>query len=275
MGQPASAVFPRYWGDATHRDFAPYRAGGGLIAVLPVGATEQHGPHLPLSVDSDLAAAFAAGALARLDPAIPASALPTQTVGLSPEHASFPGTLTTSPETLLAQWRDLGASVLRAGADKLLILNAHGGQSQIVELACNHLRSNDGMLAVGLSWPKLGLPEGLFDAQEQRHGIHAGAVETALMQAVRPALVRDAAIADFTPATIAQEARYHLLSYLGPARQAWQSEELHPDGAVGDATQASPAKGQEIFEYVTQRLVALLEDMHAAVPPRRAGAAGP
>ena len=120
----------RFWAQWSTRDFSLAQAEGRMaqtIAVLPVAATEQHGPHLPLDVDRALVDGVVAAALPHLGADLPALFLPTQAVGLSPEHAAFAGTLTLKAETLIRLWTDIGESVAAAGVRKLVLLNAHGG----------------------------------------------------------------------------------------------------------------------------------------------------
>ena len=113
----------RFWADWTARDFAQAHAHGRMaqtIAVLPVAATEQHGPHLPLNVDTALVDGVIAAALPQLAADVPALFLPTQAVGLSPEHAAFAGTLTLKAETTLRLWTELAECVAAAGVRKLV-----------------------------------------------------------------------------------------------------------------------------------------------------------
>ncbi len=150
----------RFWGDLSTRDFAALQASGDLrrtIAVLPVGATEQHGPHLPLCVDTALVDAVIAAALAHLDSGLNVLFLPTQAVGLSPEHARFPGTLTLKNQTILQLWTDLAESVAATGVNKLLIFNAHGGNVSVMDLVARDLRARLGMLVYSASWFNLPL----------------------------------------------------------------------------------------------------------------------
>lgn len=250
----------RRWAEMTTADFAavdPER----WLAVLPVAAIEQHGPHLPLVVDAAINQGILDRALARAPAALPVTALPAMPVGRSEEHLAFPGTLTVSAETLGRLWYELGASVARAGVRKLLIFNSHGGQVQVMQIVARRLRVDHGMFVAAVSWPQLGLPDGLIDAAERRHGIHAGAVETSLMLALHPELVRMEAAADFTPLTARAEAEFPLLMGLGPAGFGWQAQDLHPTGAAGDARTADAATGRAILDHVAARLVALFEEM--------------
>ena len=182
-------------------------------------------------------------------------------VGRSEEHVDYPGTLTHTAGTLTAMWLEIGASVARAGVKKLLILNSHGGQIQVMQIVARQLRIAHEMLVACLSWGQLGLPEGLIDAEEQRHGIHAGEVETALMLALRPDLVRMEEARDFVPLSRRAANDFPILMGLGAAGFGWQAQDLHEAGAAGDATRASAETGRAILEHAAARLVALIEEM--------------
>ena len=175
------------------------------IAVLPLAATEQHGPHLPLGTDVMIAQAYLARVLELLPDGLPATFLPLQPIGISTEHIGYPGTLTLPTETALKSWMALGASVARAGVKKLVIVTSHGGNSAAMTLVAQDLRAGHGLLVVTTSWSRFGVPDGLFPEQELRHGIHGGAVETSIMLARYAQHVRKQAIADFQPASVAME----------------------------------------------------------------------
>ena len=181
---------PGYWGALRSADFDqldPARA----VAVLPLGATEQHGPHLPLDVDQVLAQSMVSGALKHLKPGSPVLVLPTLSVGLSTEHSAFAGTLTLSTETALRVLVELGQSVARAGVRKLLMFNAHGGHVTLMDLAARELRAL-GLTVFHTSYEQLPLGAAMeaFDASERRYGVHAGEVETSMMLALAPQRVR-------------------------------------------------------------------------------------
>ena len=161
--------------------------------------------------------------------------LPVQAVGASDEHRAFRGTLTLSPETALRAFIEIGESVHRAGIRKLVIINSHGGNIALIDLAARQLRVRHDMLAVHASWGRFGYPDGLFDAAERTHGIHGGDIETSIMLAAYPDLVRRDKIADFRPATYAMERDYAYLRADYPAGFGWMTQDLHASGAVGDA----------------------------------------
>jgi creatinine amidohydrolase len=231
------------------------------VALLPVGAIEQHGPHLPLAVDGLINAGIVARALALMPAELPVLVLPMTWVGRSEEHVDFPGTLTHAAQTLRAAWYEIGASVARAGVRKLVILNSHGGQIQLVQIVARQLRIDHAMFVAGLQWGQLGLPDGLIDAEERRHGIHAGELETALMLALRPDLVRMDQAADFVPLSKRLEQDFPILMSLGAAGFGWQAQDLHPSGAAGNAAAADAARGRQAIDHVAARLVALLAEV--------------
>lgn len=231
------------------------------IAVLPVAAVEQHGPHLPTGVDT----LIAEGYLARMRPLVPDDlavlVLPLQAVGKSNEHLAFPGTLTLSAETALAAWREIGESVLRAGCRKLVFVNSHGGNVPVVDIVARELRVRHGMLCVTSAWHRLGYPEGLFSADELRHGIHGGEIETSLMLAFRPDLVDMAAARDFTPLTKRMANEYTHLSAIQPVGFGWMAQDINPAGAVGDAAAATREKGEAAADFGARAFVQLLREV--------------
>ena len=256
----ASPPPSRWWQDLTTRDFEaldPART----VAILPVAAIEQHGPHLPLSTDRTINEGLMAEALARLPAALPVLVLPTQAVGKSDEHLSFPGTLSIDAETLLRAWRQIGDSVAAAGLRKLVIMNSHGGQPQIVEIVARDLRLRHRMLAVVASWSSMGKPEGLFSAEEQRFGFHAGDIETSLMLHFRPDLVQMAHAANFETLSERMTRDYTILQPEGRNGFAWLAEDLNPAGPAGDASRATAEKGAALAAHQAARFAALLDEV--------------
>jgi creatinine amidohydrolase len=250
----------RFWSDYTSKALAALDR-SRLIAVLPVAAIEQHGPHLPLSVDTDIVNGFVAHVAGQLPPASPVLFLPTQAIGKSNEHARYPGTLTLAAETLIRLWMDLGDSVAASGVRKLVLFNGHGGQSAVMDVVARDLRAKHGMLAVAANWYSLGFPDGLFDAAELRHGIHAGDLETSLMLAFRPELVRMGEARDFASAAAGREPGFRYVGVGTPGRIGWQTQDLNPDGACGNAARASAETGRKVRDFVGARLLELLDEV--------------
>jgi len=261
----------RFWADLSMRDFAQLITSGQAaqtIAVLPVAAMEQHGPHLPLSVDTVLVDGVVAAALPQLAPDLKVLFLPTQAVGLSPEHARFPGTLTLKTETILRLWTDLGESVAAGGIRKLLLFNSHGGQVSVMDMVARDLRARLDLLVYSVSWFNLPLLDdngqdvnALFSADEHRFGIHAGDIETSMMLALDPAHVEMAQARDFTSSAQERAQRFDILGNGKSAKLGWQMQDYNPAGAVGNAAAASADKGRAVVAAAGRSLARLLAEI--------------
>ena len=250
----------RNWVDMTTEDFAGNTA--AWIAVLPLSAVEQHGPHLPLGTDAFIADAYLVRARELLPDDLPVTFLPPQTIGTSAEHRAFPGTLSLSPETLIRAVTETAESVHRAGVRKLVLANSHGGNVAALDLVALDLRARLNMLAVTCSFARLGYPEGTFSPEETTHGIHGGDIETSMMLAARPELVRTERAANFTSATVALAREFKWLRADAPAGFGWMSQDLHPSGAIGDATLAKAEKGEAALAHGAKAFVELLSEVH-------------
>ena len=271
-GMTSAAPLPplpsRFWADLSTRDFAALQSTGQaaqLVAVLPVAAVEQHGPHLPLSVDATLLQGVIDAALPHLGANVPALFLPPQNIGLSTEHANFPGTLTLSPATVIALWTELGACVARAGVKKLLIFNSHGGNVAVMDIVARELRQRHGLLVYSASWFSLPQPpevQGLFSAQEHRFGIHAGEIETSMMLHLAPSAVHMEHARDFRSTSQDRAERYAILGNGKSAKLGWQMQDYHVAGAVGNAAAATADKGRAVVDAAAQQLVRLLQELH-------------
>lgn len=252
-----------WWTDFTAPDFQnldPMKT----IAILPIAAIEQHGPHLPVSTD----AAIMQGMLDTVIPLIPADMdiriLPVQAVGKSNEHLYAPGTLTLPPALLIEAWTELGASVARAGIRKLVIVTSHGGNEEIMGIVTRELRVRFEMLAVKTSWERFGWPEGLYPPLEQRQGIHGGDVETSLMLHFRPDLVDMAKAENFVSRVGEAEGTFELLRQTGKHAFSWVATDLNPHGVVGNAAIAAADKGKATAAHQAAGFVRLLQDVRKA-----------
>jgi creatinine amidohydrolase len=251
-----SATAGGYWADATSPELDsldPERT----VVVLPLAAIEQHGPHLPLATDAIVAEALVRHAVAAPRVAARVLALPTLTIGHSLEHASFPGTLAASAETLLALWGDVARGVARTGARKLVLLNAHGGQCSLVDLVAVRTRAELGLLVVRANYFAFGLPPGLFAADELARGLHGGEVETSLLMHLRPELVRREHLADFRPRRAARPDA--LLGPELPIGYGWLAEDLNPAGCTGNAAAADAVRGAALYAHLCAKLDALID----------------
>ena len=261
----------RFWADLCTQDFAQLRNSGELartIAVLPVAATEQHGPHLPVSVDTVLLDGIVAASLTHLPHDLPVLFLPTQAVGLSPEHARFAGTLTLRPETVIRLWTEIGESVAATGIRKLLLLNSHGGQVSVMDIVARDLRARLDLLVYSVSWFNLPLTDAhgddvnkLFSADEHRFGIHAGDIETSMMLALEPAQVNLAQAENFNSSAQQRAQRFDILGNGKSAKLGWQMQDYNPAGAVGNAAAASADKGRAVLDAAGSALARLLAEI--------------
>jgi creatinine amidohydrolase len=276
-----------FWADLTTTQFAELAASqliDKLVAVLPVAATEQHGPHLPVNVDSLLVDGVIKAALphmgwAQMTPrvagesvsadAVPVLFMPTQKIGLSPEHMRFAGTLTVSPQTLMALWLDIGASVARAGIKKLVIFNSHGGQVSMMDIVARELRVQHGLMVYHSSWFNLPLLDnatgedlnGLFSSHEHRFGAHAGEIETSMMLALRPDLVDMTKAENFRSTSEDRAMNYPILGNGKSAKLGWMMQDYNGKGAAGNAAQATADKGSRTIAAAGRSLAQLLREV--------------
>jgi creatinine amidohydrolase len=249
-----------YWQNLTTRDFAGVDA-ERTIAVLPVAAIEQHGPHLPLETDALINDGIVRATLERLPRSPTVLVLPAQNVGTSPEHADFPGTLSIDAETLLRVWLDIGASVARAGVRKLVIFNTHGGQRALVDLAALRLRVAHDIFVVRANYFSFGAPDGLFSADEWIHGIHGGEVETSLMLHLAPDRVHRDALENFAGLSAELARENELLGAEKPIGFGWKAQDLNPAGVCGNAAAADAKRGALHLEHLATRFTALLAEV--------------
>jgi creatinine amidohydrolase len=255
------AMLPkREWAEMTWADFGAADT-ARWIAVLPLAATEQHGPHLPLGVDSFIAEAYLARARELVPADLPVTFLPIQRIGQSDEHVAFPGTLTLSAATVIRAWTEIGESVARAGVRKLVLVTSHGGNVSAMEIVARDLRVRHGMLVVTVGWHRFGYPDGAFDAEERRHGIHGGDIETSLMLAGRGDTVRMENAEAAIPVTVAMQEEFRWLGAFRPAGFGWMTQDLHASGTVGDASSATAEKGKAALAHGAKGFVELLREV--------------
>jgi creatinine amidohydrolase len=244
-----------YWQDLTTTDFTGLDP-ENTVVILPVSAIEQHGPHLPLATDAIIGDGLVRLAMERVREGV--LVLPAMPIGHSLEHVAFEGTLSIAAESLLATWLDLGRSVARTGLRKLVLLNTHGGNIPLVQLAALRMRQELEMLVVRANYFSFGSPPGLFSEEELRHGIHGGEMETSLMLHLKPELVRRAALADFRALTHEMAARGGLLGPEKPIGFGWMSQDLNKQGVCGNAARADAQRGEALLSYLADKLAALL-----------------
>ncbi len=249
----------RNWADWSSAELAALDKTRAM-AILPVAAIEQHGPHLPLKVDTALAEGMVAACLPHLPADLPALFLPVQAIGYSPEHRAYAGTLTLSAETVIRLWTEIAQCVAASGIQKLLIFNTHGGNVGLLDVVARDVRARLDMLVYTCSWFNLPLGPAVeaFGAHERRFGIHGGAIETSLMLALHPDDVRMDLAKDFGSTSEARAADYAILGNGHSARLAWQMQDYNVEGAAGNAAAARADRGHALLEATGQALANLL-----------------
>jgi creatinine amidohydrolase len=231
------------------------------IAILPLAAIEQHGPHLPVGTDTLIAEGMLKTVAALLPENLDIRILPVQAVGKSNEHLHAAGTLTLPASVAIEAWTELGLSVHRAGIRKLVFVNSHGGNEEIMGIVARELRVRAKMLCAKTSWSRFGHPDGMFSDVERRRGIHGGEIETSLMLHFRPDLVDTAKAENFASLAAKTEAEFRHLGPTGTHSFAWIASDLNPHGVVGNASVATPEKGRRVAEHQARGFVELLKDV--------------
>jgi creatinine amidohydrolase len=260
-----------FWSDLTTRQFAQLASHADIaqvVAVLPVAATEQHGPHLPVSVDAALVDGVVKASLQHLPAELPVLFLPKQQIGKSNEHIRFPGTLTLSAQTVISLWMDIGASVARSGIKKLVLLNSHGGQASIMDIVARDLRTQHDLMVYSANWYNLPLGDavmGLFPAEEHRFGIHAGDIETSMMLALEEKSgikgIDMTQAQNFHSSSQDRAAKYPVLGNGTSAKLGWQMQDYNLQGAAGNAAAATAAKGHALINAAGLQLANLLKEV--------------
>lgn len=257
-----------WWNDFTAADFDAIDP-METIAILPIAAVEQHGPHLPVGTDVIINQGHCDELAARAPEDLDIRILPVQSVGKSNEHLWASGTVTHEAATLIASWVEIGQSIARTGIRKLVIVNSHGGNEEIMGIVARELRVRCGLFVVKAAWARLGTPEGMITPEETRHGIHGGEVETSLVLHFRPGLVDMAKAGDFTSVAVQEERDYTYLRPTGAFAWAWIARDVHPSGAVGNAAAGTADKGRAIAALHVARFLDLLGEVRRHPLPEK------
>ncbi len=263
MNQPPreQSLPHRFWHD-NDPDLPP-QARHDWIAVLPLGAHEQHGPHLPFETDTLIAKGIVDRLAASLPRSLPVTFLPVEPVGYSVEHMDVAGTRTLTWQDAITRWLGIADDLHTKGIRKLVMLNAHGGNSPLMTIVATEARIRFDMLAVATSWTRFGQPAGWIAPEHKAIDIHAGDIETSVMLALHPDRVHREALAAF-PSRQADYARRfkHLRAY-GPHAFGWRMRDLNPQGAAGNALAATAERGETLLAHALTGITELLEDVHA------------
>lgn len=233
------------------------------IAVLPLGAHEGHGPHLPFETDTLIAEGITDRLAAVLPTHLPVTFLPAEPVGYSPEHLDVPGTRSLDYAVAIERWLRIAEDLHRFGLRKLVLLNAHGGNSPLMTIVATEARVRFNMLVVATAWTRFGQPEGWIAPQDKAIDIHGGDIETSVMLALHPGRVRMDKAERFGSRQAEFAARFAHLRAYGPHAFGWKMSDLNPIGVAGDASAATAEKGEQLITHAVRGLVGLLEDVDA------------
>ena len=223
----------------------------GSVALVPLGSTEQHGPHLPLATDHLIAEGLATAAAERSD----AFRTPTVNVGVSPHHRQFPGTMWVDPPEFRDYVESFTRNLAYHGIDRVVFVNAHGGNVQHLREVGRRLHEDEAAYAVEWMWDE-SIPE-LVDDLFERNGPHAGPKETAMVTHLAPDLVREDRLGDARDGGLVDLAESDAVVH--GARTFYDAIDNSPNGAFGDPTDVTPEKAERLFEAAAEQLVRLAE----------------
>ena len=233
------------------------------IAVLPLGAHEQHGPHLPFETDTLVAEGLVERIIPRLPPALPVTFLPVEPLGYSIEHMDVEGTRSLSYADAIDRWLGIARELHDQGIRKFVMLNAHGGNSPLMTIVATEARVQLGMLAVATSWTRFGQPQGLIDPKDKAIDIHGGDIETSVMLALHPERVEMDKAQNFASRQSEFATRFKHLRAYGPHAFGWKMSDLNTVGVAGNAAAATAEKGERLVAHAVTGIIELLEDVAA------------
>ncbi|TRL39689.1 creatininase family protein [Rhizobium straminoryzae] len=232
------------------------------IVVLPLGAHEQHGPHLPFETDSLIAAGLVNRLIAAKPQDLPATFLPVERIGYSIEHMDVAGTRTLTFAQAVNRWLAIAEGLSELGIRKLVMLNAHGGNAPLMTIVATEARVRFDMLAVATSWTRFGQPEGWIAPQDKAIDIHGGDIETSVMLALWPERVDMSKAAAFSSRQSAFAQNFTHLRAYGPHAFGWKIADLNPLGVAGNASAATAERGEMLVAHAVTGILELLDDVH-------------
>jgi creatinine amidohydrolase len=252
-----------WWSDFSPEEFSRLDA-DKVIAILPLAATEQHGPHLPATTDADIMDGMLALVGEQLPPEMDIRIFPVIRIGASDEHIRFAATQSISSQKMIDLIVEHGKQANSCGIKKFVLVNSHGGNEPAMAIAALELRKLYDMLVVKTSWGRFGVPDGLFTDEEMKLGIHGGDYETSLMLAFKPHTVDLEKAENFQSRTKAARETFTHLAPQSPNGFAWLAGDLNDEGVVGNATLATAEKGNATAAHQVSGFIELLEDVHKA-----------
>ena len=256
----------RHWREMSARQLSA-GAARTRVAVLPLAATEAHGPHLPVGTDAMIGDGLVRRAASSLRETNPALFLPQHEVGVSIEHEAFAGTASMEAGLAADLIVAMGEAVARVGCRRLVLVTSHGGNRPVMDIAARRLRRDRAMLVACTAWEALGDHRAIYDYASGAIDIHGGERETSLMLAIRPDLVDWEQVRDFPSAQSDFGQNAHLAAHSANATLGWASQDLNPRGVVGDASAATATKGEMEIASILKGFATLIEEVATAPLP--------
>jgi len=232
------------------------------IAVLPLGAYEFHGNHLPFETDALIARAVAERTARMLPDDLDVVFLPTEEIGYSVEHGRHAQTKTLEFDEAIRRWIKIGCECYHQGIAKFVMLNAHGGNSPLMTIVATELRRLFPMLAVATSWTRFALPQGLISEEEKSLDIHGGFLETSVMLVIAPEKIDMERAENFTNKQADYSQKFTHLRAYGRHAFGWMMEDINEKGAAGNAARANAEAGEKILQSAATGFITLLQDVH-------------
>ena len=232
------------------------------IAVLPLGAHEQHGPHLPFETDTIIADGIMRRVADALPSHLPVTILPVEPVGYSIEHMHVQGSRTLTYDEAINRWLGVAEDLNQQGIRKLVLMNAHGGNSPLLTIVATEARVRFNMLVVATSWTRFGQPDGWIAPEAKAIDIHGGDIETSVMLALAPDKIDMAKARAFPSRQSDFATRFTHLRAYGPHAFGWKMSDLNSLGVAGNAAAATAERGERLLAHAVAGLLELLDDVH-------------
>lgn len=256
----------RDWTHCSASDFQSMDREKTLV-LLPLGATEQHGPHLPVGTDALIVEEVLRRVRLRIQD-LEALVLPTLWCTKSNEHIAFSGSLYLQAETMMAMLHDIAAGISRSGFKRLVLMNWHGGNSDLLAALGRDIHQRHQLLVFIIDIVRSFLNP-LRDASgpEKDYDIHAGQYETGMMLAAYPELVKpgpyDHIGSDLERDKLAESFKgyQYLLPEGGAVYVAWETHDLAADGVVGNPSKADVHKGERDLAFMVERVEGILREV--------------
>lgn len=253
----------KYWKDIISKDMELMNKSESVV-LLPIAAIEQHGAHLPVGTDSIILEALLAR-FAKEKSMETGNVLiaPQLYVGKSNEHMGFCGTLTMTAKTMYAVLEELVAAIVKSGFHKIVFVNSHGGNTDLLNMIARDLRITYDSAIYVFDWWFTDFWADILKTEKQsssKYGVfHACELETSLIMAIAPDTVNTQRIVDETPDQMFEDDQF--ISLYGPINIGWATKDVSKSGVIGTPSLATPEKGEKFLNYAVEKLAAIVSEI--------------